>query len=379
MIDTVVLRFPLPEGTGADLLRQGLGWEINSRKSGVEKLVRNPSKSELESGEYGPRFTLRRPIRRRSGETDEVRVELSVPKLLFGNNLDEVADSDLPTFAEILSERMERIGLPVSSRQVSLAKLSTLHYSRNIPLASGFSSRFVIAELAKANISRRYDLAEFQFRNEGRSLQVHSASSSCVFYDKVADLSQLPKRRIDRDNPPEQLALAATLRGCEILRFEVRLGKHSKIAAIWKRHEFGLAPTLADAFSSQKSNLVLRQFWEPFAADAPSLFSADVPQIDLLGHLVRANPGGRTSHAFTMTGIYGAARCAGGIRAVRAVLEANGAGHGWRATKASWDALNAQVGGWRPRAWVAEVEDRIDRYRPVRVSELTNPQLNLGL
>ena len=55
--------------------------------------VQNPTKPELRSGNYKPRLTVTK--RMSKGEFKIVlRIEFSIPKLLFGNNFDEIEETD---------------------------------------------------------------------------------------------------------------------------------------------------------------------------------------------------------------------------------------------------------------------------------------------
>jgi hypothetical protein len=67
-----------------------LGFEVQQQKAsqGYIKAIKNPSKLMLGSGKYYPRLT---GFKRYSDYS--VKIEFSVPKLLFGNNVEELCSS----------------------------------------------------------------------------------------------------------------------------------------------------------------------------------------------------------------------------------------------------------------------------------------------
>ena len=82
MLDTINLLIP------RDRLDCSTGtWSLNSRTPQYEKFVKNPSKKDLEKWSYLPRLTGYK--RKGLSEERSVRIEFSIPKLLFLNNLDD--------------------------------------------------------------------------------------------------------------------------------------------------------------------------------------------------------------------------------------------------------------------------------------------------
>lgn len=78
-------------------------------------------------GLYKPHLTL---YRRWDGtqSTITLRVEFSIPKLLYGNNFDELSDSDFPEVIKTLRERLSEMGVDVIQGKLEKAIVSTIHY-----------------------------------------------------------------------------------------------------------------------------------------------------------------------------------------------------------------------------------------------------------
>ena len=61
--------------------------------------VLNPTKSDLDDGRYQPRLTLARR-RVQTGFALTLRIEFSAPKLIFGNNFNELQSRDFESVAQ---------------------------------------------------------------------------------------------------------------------------------------------------------------------------------------------------------------------------------------------------------------------------------------
>src|ERR1700721_2753769 len=62
----------------------------------------NPTKGELAAGIYKPRLTLANRISFNSNLETILKIELSLPKLTFGNNFDELCQKDFPAVIQKL-------------------------------------------------------------------------------------------------------------------------------------------------------------------------------------------------------------------------------------------------------------------------------------
>src|SRR5258706_10923497 len=119
MIDTIVLTFkqtmftimkhdyfsPSTEG----LYNQTGYYRLGSRSNMVCK--QNPTPSELKSGIYKPRLTVTKRMNRQHEFEITMKIEFSIPKLLFGNNFDELEDSDFDKVIEILKQKLRDMGV----------------------------------------------------------------------------------------------------------------------------------------------------------------------------------------------------------------------------------------------------------------------------
>ena len=135
MLDTVVLtlarpRFEIIEperfSPSANVL---LLPPVGSR--GKFTCVQNPIKADLQIGCYLPRLTLVGRIHS-NGFVVTLRIEFSVPKLILGNNFDELEPRDFADVLDVLYETLIGMGIKVSRDVLRKAPVSAIHYSKNI-------------------------------------------------------------------------------------------------------------------------------------------------------------------------------------------------------------------------------------------------------
>src|SRR3989344_2060656 len=124
MIDTICLLIPKSK---MFYLAGVSSWELYSKTEQYAKFVRNPSRAEKETGKYFPRLT---GYKRQFSQEANVRMEFSVPKLLYLNNLEELEDKDFPTVIEALQERLRTMGVIVTKSVLQNASVSSAHFSK---------------------------------------------------------------------------------------------------------------------------------------------------------------------------------------------------------------------------------------------------------
>ena len=153
----------------------------------------NPTKKELKNGIYKPRLTTTKRIRK-GGFPVVLKIELSLPKLLYKNNFDELEEKDFETIITRLSEILfNQMGVAIPESNLRNAPVSVVHYSKNIPLTNYTTPSMILHEIEKINLSSRLDLSKTKFQNSGHALYHHTNDFELVFYDKIKDLEQAKK------------------------------------------------------------------------------------------------------------------------------------------------------------------------------------------
>ncbi|MFA5107839.1 MAG: hypothetical protein WC497_06000 [Patescibacteria group bacterium] len=375
MLDTVILRLPrhqlvdMEPGGGA---RQP--WRLQARGAGYTKYVKNPTAKDKLAGLYLPRLT---GIMR--GKADKsVRIEFSAPKLLFGNNLEELRDEDFPRVVATLSERLRLMGIRVFTAHLEQAEVMAFHPSKNVALRDGYTSAGAIAELGKLNPHGRMDLTKATYTN-GAAIHIYSVAHSLVFYDKVADLNQPKKRAVDKDKAPKQQGLIKTLGPhTEILRVEVRLCQKRKVIEAMKKCGKTGRIAFRDVFSETVCGGILRRYWKEFTEGSYGRLLASTCSPERL--LAKAIASGlKPKEAVYLVGLYGLSRSEGGIRGLRRQISAGRSERGWFRTVNDLKQAESLLTSSERHGWYLQTEEALNKMEPFRVvdkSKATAPKLS---
>jgi hypothetical protein len=302
MIDTVVLT--LTKGmfyiNEPDLFepsaRLVLGDGLSIGGKGYIVAKQNPRKRDLENGIYKPRLTLTNRFNGTGGREPTLKIELSLPKLLFGNNFDELVASDFSFVAELLKSRLRDMGVRVMDETLKNAPVSSVHYAKNIPLTDGTTPHYIIGKIKEANIKLSLDVNQTDFRNEGHNYKWHANSYEVAFYDKIKDLEaskMSEKRALEKDNAI-QLGLFDTIKEkkrFEVLRMEVRLNKRQKIGHLFSSLGIKLELTFKGLFNPTISQKVLLHYLDYIESKRPILLNYKTTTSKaLLSDLIVRNP-----------------------------------------------------------------------------------------
>lgn len=237
----------------------------------------NPTRQELKNGYYKPRLTLTNRYNHTGRREPSLKIELSIPKLLFGNNFDELTESDFATGVAMLQSRLKEMGVMIFTKILENAPVSAIHYSKNIPLTDGTTPHYLIGKIKQANISLALDVNQTDYRNDGHSYKWHSNSYEVAFYDKLKDLemaNKSEKRAIENDNAI-QLNLFETFKErklLEVMRMEVRLNKRQKIGQLFRTLGIKTELTLINLFNQTIAQQVLLHYLNELESKRLPLF-----------------------------------------------------------------------------------------------------------
>ncbi len=354
MLDTIVLTLDPPQFSVADPERfspsaEGLFrppfYLLGAR--GNFSCVQNGTKADFDAAIYRPRLTL---TKRKStaGFSVTLRIEFSAPKLIFGNNFDELCSEDFETVLAALHKSLMAMGIRVLVDDLRAARVSAIHYSKNIAFTDFTTCSMVMSELERIDLNQRLDLSRTDWRNGGHAVRYHANSFEITFYDKMKDLRQAKiseKRAIEDDYRP-QLDIfkdrAAFLKQLEILRMEVRLGTRAKIMSIMKRVGATIEPTFAALFDASIAKDVLGLFWAEVRAQLPVIdLARDRRPEDVFAELAVAAKG--SARVGTLLQQLGAAMLVGsvGFRAAGAILSRHCCARSWQRCKRGLKSLPA--------------------------------------
>ena len=156
MIDTVVLLLSsdMYKITDPDKFVPSARWITNSSTSAVHGIQskQNPTKKELLAGIYKPRLTLCYRTNARNTLVIVLKIELSLPKLFYGNNFQELKGKDLQPLLQKLSDTLGQMEVIVAPSDLARAPLVAVHYSKNIVLKDGSTPYHYINKIKESNI-----------------------------------------------------------------------------------------------------------------------------------------------------------------------------------------------------------------------------------
>lgn len=276
MIDTIVLSLPKekfkildynafsPSASGLfDFPYMSMG------SKGFVKCVQNPPKNEMKvRGIYKPRLTLIKAVRK-GGSCIELKIEFSIPKLIFGNNFEELSDANFNRVVELLQKALLEMQVATNIEDLKIASVSAIHFSKNMALREYVTCSMVINELRNLDLGKRIDIGEEKFRNGGRSIHFQTKTRDIVFYDKVKDLEQASisaSKAIEKDSAIQLNLLDgfAQAQGLEVLRMEIRLGNRKEIEQVLAKIKYRVDMNFSSLFSKEIAFGVLNHYWAMF-------------------------------------------------------------------------------------------------------------------
>lgn len=247
-----------------------------SATSGVITTIIDANKSYKRTGAYVPKLLyVEQPATKDRKRTFTLNIELSLPKLFFGNNFDELIDSQFSAVIHELHKRLRNVyGLRISERKLAQSEIAKIDYSKNIIFTDRTPVSTIINAIALAGISKTYDVQKTDFRNGGQIYHIHANIIDIVIYDKVADLRQAKvseKRTIEKYNQ-SQIQLIEELEkhpNVTIPRFEIRLNDKRKIRSELKAINVSEDLRFYHLFSTDISRAILLRHWNKIFDQIP--------------------------------------------------------------------------------------------------------------
>lgn len=259
-------------------------YELGGR--GYFSCYQNVTQGELKAGIYKPRLTLTKRVVR-GGYHMSLRVDLSLPKLLFLNNFDELYDTDFELIISKLVEVLFDMSVMVNPEVLRAANVAAIHYSKNIPLDQFISCSMVINELSRVDMNSRLDLRQTDYRNQGQLIGWHANNFELVFYDKLADLKQAKiseKKAVENQNAI-QLHLfdeLANRHPLGVLRMEVRLNKKAKVKRMVRKVDPLADLTFQGLFNQELAQKVLLLYWNEIKLQSQMMSTTTKNTVEIL-------------------------------------------------------------------------------------------------
>lgn len=156
-----------------------------------------------------------------------LKAEFSVPKLLYGNSLQEVSELDFDKVLYALKKALGGVGVVIECDTVANARVSVVNFCKNVLLPQNIRMQEALAELQRVDISKVVDVTLKEEKNGGRWLHIFSGTVERVFYDKIADAMRPKVKRKDKGHINHERAIIERfgLQNREVFRYEYRVKK----------------------------------------------------------------------------------------------------------------------------------------------------------
>lgn len=369
MLDTIILKiriepFNILDHSRFEPTTEGIFDSYNFYR--YKKCVQNSSAEDYAKGIYKPKLTVyRRP------DGIYLKIEFSTPKLLFGNNLDELEEKDFPQVLDKLCAVLLTMGIRIFRELLEAAPVSALHPSKNIPLSGGYTSMFAIRELSKLDISKKFDIERVKYRNGGEALQIYCIRHSLVFYDKVNDLDKPAKRAIDKNQTGQQKTLfyILTNQRSEILRMELRISHKAKLNEVLESLGYRKNPTFKEVFNKELCQKLLLSYWHKFFDSNMFLFDArNDPQL-ILQSLLKRFPEIAITKAIEITGFMLLGKDDAGMRGFRSIAETYKPKTNWTKLSKWIDGVNKSIAAIPLHGFIKDIERELNEFKPYKVKK----------
>lgn len=281
MLDTIVMGFELSLPFRNPRVPFDSPTWLGSAYNRTIKAKLNVSASEKRLGIYRPSFTYYQNPAGLNKPRYVLYVQFSVPKLIYGNNFQEVREQELENVVQAIKAALEHIGLNISIEQIRKTQVLKVDFAKNVVYANFTSTNLIIKNVATADISARYDTERSSFKNGGQAFHIHTGVEDIVIYDKIDDLRQSKKgdkRAIERDNYTQRdlLEMFEQRKNISVVRFEVRLRTKRKIQHVLARIGADIPDLTFEAlFSTDLARRVLIYEWESILDAIPKMALSD--------------------------------------------------------------------------------------------------------
>ncbi len=372
MVDTVKILIPVRNPLLFDNGRFSPSLEILVNSRGFGKSMLNPSPTYAKMGKYMPRLTMYKRVRKTVEY--QLAVEFSAPKMLFGNNFDELQESDFDALLTALQSALyELTGHKFFKPQLAHADIAAWHPSKNIVFLDYTSCQTILNTMGKLDVSKTYDLQKTDFR-DGHVVHIHANSLDIAFYDKMADLLKAKKsgKRAFENDSTVQLNLLEGLseyRPMEVFRYEVRfVGRASIKRAYPELKEW----TFENLYKKQLCQDTLLKHWNKLTSNV-DILALDVKEpYELLQNYIEANQDATPQAALTAVAGLLIISQAGAV-GLRNTLEARYGKQAWYRIKPLLKAPQA----YRFQSFV-RIDEALQRFTPTRMSDFIKNIENSG-
>lgn len=242
----------------------------NSLRYRGKKFTRTATKEEKQLGLYRPKVVI---------ENGDCSIEFSLPKLLRGNNVEEICVGDFPKILELLRSHLLDYGIETTTDNIAWADLYRMDAGKNCNLIKIGTVVQVLKILHRCLISGRKSDAQIQYRNGGRALRIHNKSADFIIYDKF----RCPEMT---DGSEKAICEIMGKSSVEVLRMEKRFNNRRSLCRLFRK--YGVQrPKFQDILNPQIAQDVIGHGWQELMDGfiCPEVYPQEEKLKQVLNHL----------------------------------------------------------------------------------------------
>lgn len=220
-----------------------------------------------------------------------LKAEFSLPKLLYGNSLQEVSGSDFERTLLSFKNALGQVGILIGEETIANARVSGVHFCKNVRLPRTIQMQEILSELQRVDINKVVDVTKKEFKHGGQVLHIYSGTIERVFYDKVSDALRPKVKRKDKGRIGRERGIIDEydLTHREVFRYEYRIKKAQTVmrevnTALGRKPK--TVVVFKDLFTSGLCKTMLLQSWRGLL-QRPENQLALLGPIDNLGLLMQ--------------------------------------------------------------------------------------------
>lgn len=247
-------------------------------KKGRVVAYQNPSSKDIKEGHYKPSLSVTY-----RGDRSDLLIQFSVPKLLYGNNFEEVEESDFDTvIGKLASILQHEMGISISHEALISAPVSQVDFCKNIVFQDYTVVSGVLTILSKAIVPKYHDLKKVDYKDGGHSLHVYCHSRELVFYDKIAELRASKHRAVEKEDREFNLQPSLFQPNkerappFEVLRIERRLKNKRMLRTMLDEYGLKFEPNFKNLFSVGLSKQIIWSAWNDLVNKSSYLAVTDL-------------------------------------------------------------------------------------------------------
>lgn len=237
---------------------------------GYRKFTQNmSSKYRSENGIVYPNLTIHERLGSLQGQYSRgLYITCSLPHILNGQSFDEIQEKDFEQIIIILKNRLQDMGILISSNDLTNANVQVLHYCTNIKLESYNELKNAIEKLSKLNVNSRMENNMRIYGNDGLACRYRSEVFEVVFYSKYYDILEPKGRKVSKKVSLQEKQIVKQINENgqvpSVLRYELRMNNTRSI-----RRRLNIFTkidqekwTFKQVFSNKIANQVLLGYWQ---------------------------------------------------------------------------------------------------------------------